>query len=90
MICLQHCHPMGALTHTYAFTPLPCPHDMPPTLPPHVHPHPTAYNAYPPTALSRYFSDTTTSSLPQTLLMLLNPCLAFYAAYHSYAPALDP
>ncbi|MBW0493641.1 hypothetical protein O181_033356 [Austropuccinia psidii MF-1] len=48
-ICLQHCHPMSTPTHPYTSEPLPLtmltlpqhPQHMPPTLPPHVRPHPS-------------------------------------------------
>ncbi|MBW0531898.1 hypothetical protein O181_071613 [Austropuccinia psidii MF-1] len=39
-ISLQCCHPISTLTHPYALAPPPHPHDFPPTLPTHIHPHP--------------------------------------------------
>ncbi|MBW0509975.1 hypothetical protein O181_049690 [Austropuccinia psidii MF-1] len=57
------------------------PLDMPLTLQPHVHPHPslllstpTAYHAYAPAGPSKYASDNATPCPPSPILMLPHPC----------------
>ncbi|MBW0579937.1 hypothetical protein O181_119652 [Austropuccinia psidii MF-1] len=71
MICLQCCHCMSSFTHPYSLAPLPCPHDFPPMLPPHVCPHPSlnfhtpaTYHAYAPKPPSRYASYATKPASP--------------------------
>ncbi|MBW0579097.1 hypothetical protein O181_118812 [Austropuccinia psidii MF-1] len=76
------CFHTSATYHAYA-------QDMPLMLPPHVSPHPSlrfrtpaAYNAYAPAALSRYASNTGTSSYAHPSLGFRTPI-----AYHAYSPA---
>ncbi|MBW0506683.1 hypothetical protein O181_046398 [Austropuccinia psidii MF-1] len=69
MISLQHCHHMSTLTHPYASAPPPCHHNFPPTLPPHVHPHPSLR-----LPCSRFTSDASTTcppSPPQLTMLTL-------------------
>ncbi|MBW0502452.1 hypothetical protein O181_042167 [Austropuccinia psidii MF-1] len=81
---LLHPHDIpSSTTHTHTSAPLPlimlmlppCPHDMPPTPPPHLQPCPslcfhTAYHAQAPSGPSQYASDAATPCPPSPILML--------------------